>query len=163
MVTLWKERPAGTTVEASYNTSARRFKETTRKVGFKVPNGQILGTTEAKGFKVHKSYNADTVNKVSIGPSTIPESQDGIISINEEMMVSADKRIAQQIRFDSKPLAIGMCYCCGSIFWSWVDNSHTSLVDINLTVEQIPAVDFYWFCIKENWSRYRLNNYWLLY
>ena len=59
------------------------------------------------------------------------------------MIVSADKRIAQQIRFDTKPLAIGMCYCCGSILWSRVDNSHTSLVDIDLTVEQIPVVSFY--------------------
>ena len=47
-----------------------------------------------------------------------------------------------QIRFDSKPLAIGMCYCCWSILWSRVDNSHTNLVDINLTEEQIPAVAY---------------------
>jgi len=86
-------RPVGTTVEASYNTSAGRFKGTTRNAGFKVSSGRPLGITEAKGFKVpvHKSYNADTFNKVSIGPSTIPESQDDIISINEEMIVSADK------------------------------------------------------------------------
>jgi len=85
-------RPAGTTAEAGYNTSVGRFKGTTRKAGFKVSSGRPLGTTEAKGFKVHTSYNADTVNKVFIGPSTIPESQDDIISINEEMIVSADKR-----------------------------------------------------------------------
>jgi len=33
-----------------------------------------------------------------------------------------------------------MCYCCGSILWSRVHNSHTNLVDIDLTVKQIPAV-----------------------
>ena len=45
-------------------------------------------------------------------------------------------------RWHNINLAIGMCYCCGSILWSQVDNSHTSLVDIDLTVEQIPAVGF---------------------
>ena len=64
------------------------------------------------------------------------------------MIVSADKSIAQQIRLDAKPLAIEMCYCFGSILWSRVDNSHTSLVD--MTVEQIPAVNFNWFFIKEH-------------
>ena len=90
-------RLAGTTAEAGYNSSAEHFKGTTRKAGFKVSSGQPLGTTEAKGFKapVHKSYNADAFNKVFIGPSTIPESQDDITSINEEMIVSADKCIAQ--------------------------------------------------------------------
>ena len=119
------ERPTGTTAEASYNISAGNFKGTTRKAGFKVSSGQPLETTEAKRFKVHKSYNADTVNKVSIGPSTIPESKDDVISINEEKMVSADIHIAQQIRFDTKLLAIGMCYCCGSTLWPRVDNSLT--------------------------------------
>ena len=67
-------RPAGTTAEASYNTSAKCFKGTTRNAGFKVSSRRPLGTTEAEGFKVPvytKVYNADTVNKVSIGPSTI--------------------------------------------------------------------------------------------
>ena len=63
------------------------------------------------------------------------------------MIVSADKCIAQQIHFDTKPLAIGMCYCCWSILLSCIDNSYTSLVDIDLTVEQIPAVGF---VFKEN-------------
>ena len=88
---FFNKKSTTTTVEAGCNTSAECFKGTTRKAGFKVSSGQPLGTTEAKGFKVHKSYNVDTFNKVSIGPSTIPESQDDIISINEEMIVSADK------------------------------------------------------------------------
>ena len=55
--------------------------------------------TDTKGFKVHKSYITDTVNKISIsGLSTIPESQDDMLPINEKMIVSADKRIAQHIR-----------------------------------------------------------------
>ena len=36
---------------------------------------------EANGFQVHTSYNADTLNKASTAPSTIPQSQDAIISI----------------------------------------------------------------------------------
>jgi len=42
----------------------------------------------------------------------------------------------------SKPLAIGICYCCGRILWSRVDNCHTNLVDIDLIEEQIPAVGY---------------------
>ena len=41
-------RAAGTTAEASYNTSAGCFKGTTRNAGFKVSSGRPLGTTEAK-------------------------------------------------------------------------------------------------------------------
>ena len=79
MVTLRRKigRPAGTKAEAS---TIHPLGVLSRKAGFKVSSGR--GTTEAKGFEVHKSYNADTFNKVSIGPSTIPESQHDIISIN---------------------------------------------------------------------------------
>jgi len=35
-----------------------------------------------------------------------------------------------------------MCYCRGSILWSRVDNSHTNLVDIDLNLRQIPAVEY---------------------
>ena len=39
------------------------------------------------------------------------------------------KYVRKQIRFDSKPLGKAMCYYCGSILWSRVDNCHTNLVD----------------------------------
>ena len=35
-----------------------------------------------------------------------------------------------------------MCYCCGSILWSRVDNSHTHLVRLDLDDENIPAVAY---------------------
>ena len=36
-----------------------------------------------------------------------------------------------------------MCYCCSSILWSWVDNSHTRLVRLDLDDENIPVVANY--------------------
>jgi len=65
------------------------------------------------------------------------ETVENCFSVTDKLL---DKRIAQQKRFDAKPLATGMCYYCGSIAWSRVNNSRTNLVDINLTVEQIPAI-----------------------
>jgi len=35
-----------------------------------------------------------------------------------------------------------MCYCCGSILWSRVDNCHTHLVKLDLNNENIPAVAY---------------------
>ena len=35
-----------------------------------------------------------------------------------------------------------MCYCCGSILWSRVDNSHTNLVKLDIDDEVIPAVAY---------------------
>ena len=37
------------------------------------------------------------------------------LSLSDDLLVRAKKRIGQQVRFDAKPLGIGMCYCCGSI------------------------------------------------
>ena len=54
-----------------------------------------------------------------------------------------EKYVGKQIRFDSKPLlGEAMCYCCGSILWSRVDNCHTNLVDICINEEDIPAVAY---------------------
>ena len=50
------------------------------------------------------------------------------LSLPDSLMARCKKRIGQQVRFDAKPLGIAMCYCCGSILWSRVDNSHTHLV-----------------------------------
>ena len=48
-------------------------------------------------------------------------------SISSELLKRGKRHIGQHVCFDSKPLGIGMCYCCGAILWSRVDNSHTTL------------------------------------
>ena len=58
------------------------------------------------------------------------------LSLNDDLLVTAKKRIGQQVRFDAKPLGIGMCYCCGSILWSRVDNAHTRLVNLDVEDEK---------------------------
>ena len=64
------------------------------------------------------------------------------LSLNDGLLVRAKKRIGQQVRFDAKPLGIGICYCCGSVLWSRVDNSHTRLVNLDVNDETIPAVAY---------------------
>ena len=64
------------------------------------------------------------------------------LSLSDNLLTRAKKRIGQQVRFDAKPLGIAMCYCCGSILWSRVDNSHTHLVKLDLDDETIPAVAY---------------------
>ena len=64
------------------------------------------------------------------------------LSLNDELLVRAKKRIGQQVRFDAKPLGIGMCYCCGSVLWSRVDNSHTRLVNIDVDNKSVPAIAY---------------------
>ena len=64
------------------------------------------------------------------------------LSLSDDLLVRAKKRIGQQVRFDAKPLGIGMCYCCGSILWSRVDNSHTCLVNLDADDKAIPAVAY---------------------
>ena len=64
------------------------------------------------------------------------------LSLSDSLLARAKKRIGQQIRFDAKPLGIAMCYCCGSILWSRVDNSHTHLVKLDLDDTVIPAVAY---------------------
>ena len=158
----------GTTKEAGYNVPSGRTVGSTMQAGFQASSGQAVGTTKAKGYIVSTGRRTGTSKNagygVSCGRPVVCDSKvldintsqcvrglDKVkswptdvncLSLNDELLSLADKRIAQQIRFDSKPLAIGMCYCCGSILWSRVDNSHTNLVDINLTEEQIPAVAY---------------------
>ena len=64
------------------------------------------------------------------------------LSLPDNLLVRAKRRIGQQVRFDAKPLGIAMCYCCGSILWSRVDNCHTHLVKLDLEDKIIPAVAY---------------------
>ena len=63
------------------------------------------------------------------------------MSLND-LLNRGKKLIGQQVRFDSKPLGICMCYCCGSILWSRIDNCHTNLVAIDIKKKDITAVAY---------------------
>ena len=86
------------------------LRERPEKLASRFPVDYLQGLLRLKDLK----YTKDTVNKVSIGPSTIPESQDDITSINEETMVLD---IAMQICFDSnfqlQECVIVVGICCG--------------------------------------------------
>ena len=142
-----KGRPIGTNAKAGFKVSSGRRVGTTADTGYGVSTGRTVGTTEEAGF--HVSCGRPVIYRKPKGLLTQNDKQierydtdEGCLSLTDELLAKAKKCIEQQKRFDSKPLAIGMCYCCGSILWSRVDNSHTNLVDINLTEEQIPAVAY---------------------
>ena len=64
------------------------------------------------------------------------------LSLSDDLLVRAKKQIGQHVRFDAKPLGIGICYCCGSILCSGVDNSHTCLINLDAEDKAIPAVAY---------------------
>ena len=64
------------------------------------------------------------------------------LSLNDNLLVRTKKWIGQQVRFDAKPLGIGICYCCGSILWSRIDNSHARLVNLDVEDKAVPAVAY---------------------
>ena len=43
-----------------------------------------------------------------------------------------------------------MCYCCGSILWSRVDNCHTNLVNVHIKEKDIPAVAYQIVMYQDN-------------
>ena len=132
--------PLGTTKDAGFSTSAGRpdnssvnpivslmeedYPEYSDSTSMFIEENLSLLNEYMKQFDLPRTWNTD------------------ILSMNDSLLARAKKRIGQQIRFDARPLAIGMCYCCGSILWSRVDNSHTHLVNIDLEDENIPAVAY---------------------
>ena len=65
------------------------------------------------------------------------------LSLSDDLLARAKRQIGQQVRLDSKPLGIAMCYCCGSILWSRVDKIILIiLVRLDLDDETIPVVAY---------------------
>ena len=154
-------RPIGTTFDAGFNASGGRPIGTTLDDGFNASGGQPVGKTLDAGFNASDGQPIGTT--IENGAQSVCIEDDAFklakhlqqfelpvewntnevnLSVSEGMLCKARKYIGQQIRFDSKPLAIAMCYCCGSILWSRVDNCHTSLVDVHIEEKDIPAVAY---------------------
>ena len=137
-----KGRPSGTTAKAGYKVSTGRTVGTSADAGYRVSTGRAIGTTAEAGFSASYGRPVKYESNCDSSMPTEYSVNENNLSLTDDMLAFANKRIAQQRRFDAKPLAIGMCYCCGSILWSRVDNSHTNLIDIDLTDEQIPTVSY---------------------
>ena len=138
-------RPIGSTIDAGFNASGGRPKGTTIDAGFNASGGRPIGTTTDNGAL--SSLIEDDPSKLTkhVEQFELPDAwntDECSLSINESMLSRGRKYIGQQIRFDSKPLGVGMCYCCGSILWSRVDNCHTNLVDLDIDDNDIPAIAY---------------------
>ena len=145
-------RPIGTTVDAGFYASNGRpvetaldnyFDASTGCPDFTVSSGHPLGVTYDNGAK--SSLIEDNPCKLNehMKQYNLPVTWNTdveCLSLNDNLLSRGRKLIGQQIRFDSKPLGIGMCYCCGSILWSRVDNCHTNLVNVNIEKKNIPAL-----------------------
>ena len=136
-------RPSGTTRDAGSNVGTGRPIGTTRDAGSIVSTGRPIGTSrdEGGGTSCIEDDNIKLQEHLSQYPDLIAKwnTDSASLSVSNELLKRGKKRIGQQVRFDSKPLGVAMCYCCGSILWSRVDGSHTNLVDISVSEENIPA------------------------
>ena len=91
-----------------------------------IENNPVLLAQNMKQYDLASAWDTDKTN----------------LSLSDNLLARAKRQIGQQVRFDAKPLGIAMCYCCDSILWSRVDNSHTHLVRLDLDDETIPAVAY---------------------
>ena len=163
-------RPVGTTRDAGFSVSTRHLVSDV-DIEMNVLSGRPVGTTQDAGFSAStgrpdSSHNSNSCLLTS--DYDMSTEQDDVfiednltlliqymkqyelptswntdsLSLSDDLLVRAKKRIGQQVRFDTKPLGIGMCYCCGSILWSRVDNSHTRLVNLDVDDKAIPAVAY---------------------
>ena len=135
---------------------------TTHDTGFSVSTDHPPGYTDStesadsKVIKLHEN-NSDMCNAIEVldnNPELLAEymkqydlpsawyTDKPSLPLSDNLLTRAKRRIGQQVRFDTKPLGIAMCYCCGSILWSRVDNSHAHLVKHDLDDETIPAVAY---------------------
>ena len=156
-------RPVGTTRDAGSNVSTGRPIGTSRDAGSDVSTGRPIGTTRDAGSDASTGRPTGTSREEGGGTNCIEDdhqklcehlsqypdlttkwnTESASLSITNEVLGRGKRRIGQQIRFDSKPLGVAMCYCCGSILWSRVDgSSHTSLVDVDISEEDIPALAY---------------------
>ena len=139
-------RPCGTTRDSGFSVSAGRptsSADTTESVDSKktklndsdfdmydanvvLEDNPVLLAEYMKQYDLPSAWDTDKTN----------------LSLSDNLLARAKRRIGQQVRFDAKPLGIAMCYCCGSILWSRVDNSHTHLVKLDLDDKTIPAVAY---------------------
>ena len=144
-------RPLGTTRDAGFSASTGHPISDV-DIEMDVPIGRPVGTTQDAGFSASTGCPDSSDNSNSCLVKTdydMSTEQDDIfiednltlliqymkqyelptswntdsLSLNDDLLVRAKKRIGQQVRFDAKPLGTGMCYCCGSILWSRVGKS----------------------------------------
>ena len=99
-------------------------------MGFKASTGRKPGTTKEVGYNISNGrpliYNVDGDKDGKRIVLSNDNEQYGVynewnadeISLTEDVLARASKGISQQKYFDSKPLIIGMCYCCGCHCWA---------------------------------------------
>ena len=144
-------RPVGTTQEAGYRvgTSEGRPIGTTQEAGYGTSQGRPIGTTQEAGYRVGTSEGRTKDSKrlnllkdcdLPMQWDTSPE----YVNISETMLKRCTQRLAQQQRFDQKPLGEAMCWQCGKILWTGVDGSRRICVEppVGLTSEDAPAMAY---------------------
>ena len=101
-------RPRNTTEEDGYAVSEGRPHGTTQQAGYAVSDGQPHGTTREAGSKVsggrprnsrrHPEFNS------SIQLPSIWSHSNQLVNVDDELLDTCARRIAQQRTFDKKPL-----------------------------------------------------------
>ena len=163
-------RPTGTTTEAGYDVSKSggRPTGTTAKAGYDVSKsgGRPTGTSAEAGYDIgvaggrclgavdqqsRRSYTTaqcqQTCTREGKEMCTNQEVEEqwctdsNVLNVSEEKLKRIKNLIVKQKKFDSLPLGKAVCWKCGKILYSTVDNSRTCLIPPpkDVTIEKAPG------------------------
>ena len=151
-------RPTGTTAKAGYDVckSGGRSTGTTGKAGYDVSKsgGRPTGTTAEAGYDIGVAGGRplDAVDQQSRRSTTAAQCQqtctregkemctnqeeveeqrctdNNVLNVSEGKLKRIKNLIVKQMNFDSLPLGKAICWKCGEILYSTVDNNRTYLI-----------------------------------
>ena len=127
-------RPSGTKVSDGYTvgTSGGRPSGTKASDGYSVSGGRPINTKTSDGYVVGTSGGRRTKQITFDDSIELPTEWDiseETLNLSEDLLSACAHRACQQRTFDSKSLGVGICYGCGHILFTNVDNVHTFLIE----------------------------------
>ena len=145
-------RPTGTTATAGYDVSKGRPKGATVATGSSAGQspGQTIGTSTIVGVDGEQHCGAVARKGAQLHASTKTTADQSeneewctdkaMVNVSAGKLKKLETLIAQQKKFDSKPLGKAICWSCGKVLYANVDGSRTFLVPSNGRREaQAPA------------------------
>ena len=116
------------------STSGGRPSDTKASDGYSVGHsgGRPSNTKASDGCSVGRNGGRGRVKQVAFDESIeLPfewDLSEGTLNLSEDLLNACARRICQQRTFDGKSLGIGVCYGCGHVLFTTVDNIHTYLI-----------------------------------
>ena len=120
--------------------------------------GRPSGTKASDGYSVGHGGGRGRVKQVDFDEYTnLPSEWDlseETLNLDEALLTACARRVCQQRTFDGKSLGVGVCYGCGHMLFTCVDNVHTYLIDkpSGWTEDDAPASAYLTFMYSERSS-----------